>query len=39
MMGELHSQGKAVKDIADCLRQAPLDSHMISAIKSAHSIG
>ncbi|KAK9208722.1 hypothetical protein WN944_001082 [Citrus x changshan-huyou] len=39
MMKELHSQGKTVEDIANCLRQCPLDSHVAAAIKSAHSLG
>ncbi|KAJ4708607.1 Inorganic pyrophosphatase [Melia azedarach] len=39
MMKELHSQGKTVEDIANCLRQCPLDSKIVAAIKSAHSLG
>ncbi|KAI9191819.1 hypothetical protein LWI28_013963 [Acer negundo] len=39
MMEELHSLDKTVEDIANCLRLTPFDSHMIEAIKSAHSLG
>ncbi|ONK70003.1 uncharacterized protein A4U43_C05F29190 [Asparagus officinalis] len=39
MMRELHSQGKAIEEIAECLKTAPLDPHVISAIKTAHSLG
>ncbi|KAK1267310.1 Inorganic pyrophosphatase 1 [Acorus gramineus] len=35
MMSELHSQGKTIEDIADCLRTAPLNPQIISAIKTA----
>ncbi|KAH9623951.1 hypothetical protein KSS87_012295 [Heliosperma pusillum] len=39
MMEELHVQGKTVEDIGECLKQMPLDPQIISAIKSAHSMG
>uniref|UniRef100_K3XL51 Uncharacterized protein n=1 Tax=Setaria italica TaxID=4555 RepID=K3XL51_SETIT len=39
MMEELHARGKTVEDIRDCLRSAPLDAHVISAIKTAASLG
>ncbi|GAB2223578.1 hypothetical protein Droror1_Dr00017719 [Drosera rotundifolia] len=39
MMKELHSQGKTIEDIANCLIQAPLHPNIISAIKSAHASG
>ncbi|XP_021751268.1 thiamine phosphate phosphatase-like protein [Chenopodium quinoa] len=39
MMEELHFQGKTVEDIGDCLKQMPLHPKIISAIKSAHSMG
>ncbi|KAK1289297.1 Inorganic pyrophosphatase 2 [Acorus calamus] len=39
MMSELHSQGKIIEDIADCLRTAPLHPQIISAIKTAHALG
>ncbi|KAM7515614.1 hypothetical protein LguiA_005197 [Lonicera macranthoides] len=39
MMEELHSQGKTIEDIAECLRQVPLHPKIIAAIKSAHDLG
>ncbi|CAL4962788.1 unnamed protein product [Urochloa decumbens] len=39
MMAELHAQGKTAEDIRDCLRSAPLDAHVISAIKTAAALG
>ncbi|KAJ0090814.1 hypothetical protein Patl1_13435 [Pistacia atlantica] len=39
MMKELHLRGKTVDDIANCLGKTPLDSRIIAAIKSAHSLG
>ena len=36
---EVHSQGKAVEDIAECLRRVPRDPRTISAIKSVHASG
>ncbi|KAL5975594.1 Inorganic pyrophosphatase 1 [Asimina triloba] len=39
MMRELHSQGKTIADIEECLKRAPLYPATISAIKSAHALG
>ncbi|KAJ0986476.1 hypothetical protein J5N97_004832 [Dioscorea zingiberensis] len=39
MMKELHSQGKTSEDIVECLRRVHLDTHIISAIKSAYALG
>lgn len=39
MMMELHARGKTVEDIANCLKQVPIDPSIISAIKSAHASG
>ncbi|KAK1289300.1 Inorganic pyrophosphatase 2 [Acorus calamus] len=39
MMSELHSQGRTMEDIADCLRTAPLHPQIISGIKTAHALG
>ncbi|XP_073156952.1 thiamine phosphate phosphatase-like protein [Henckelia pumila] len=39
MLEELHIQGKTVNDIAQCLKGIPLHPHVISVIKSAHSLG
>lgn len=39
MMNELHSQGKTVEAIADCLKRAPLDPHVVNAIKFAFDLG
>ncbi|XP_038981379.1 inorganic pyrophosphatase 2-like [Phoenix dactylifera] len=39
MMKELHLQGKTIEEIADCLKRAPLDPHVITAIKSAYDLG
>lgn len=39
MMMELHSQGKTVEDIGECLRHAVLDRRIAAAIKAAHEIG
>ena len=36
---EVHSQGKVVEDIAECLRRVPRDPRTISAIKSVHASG
>ncbi|EES03224.1 hypothetical protein BDA96_03G227600 [Sorghum bicolor] len=35
MMAELHARGKTPEDIRDCLRSAPLDAHVVSAVKTA----
>ncbi|XP_077240141.1 thiamine phosphate phosphatase-like protein [Tasmannia lanceolata] len=39
MMKDLHSQGKTIEEIADCLERAPLHPQIISAIKSANDFG
>ncbi|TMX05635.1 hypothetical protein EJD97_013637, partial [Solanum chilense] len=39
MMEELHSEGKTVEQIAECLKDVPLHPHTISAIQSAHDLG
>lgn len=39
MVEELHSQGKTVDDIAECLKRVPLHPQIIAAIKSAHALG
>lgn len=39
MMEELHLQGKTVEDIARCLRRAPMDLQIISAIRKARDCG
>ena len=39
MFMELHSQGKTMEEIAECLKRAPLHPRIISAIKSAHASG
>ncbi|XP_008656629.1 thiamine phosphate phosphatase-like protein [Zea mays] len=39
MMAELHARGKTPEDIRDCLRSAPLDTHVVSAIKRAAALG
>ncbi|XP_056176751.1 thiamine phosphate phosphatase-like protein isoform X2 [Syzygium oleosum] len=39
MMMELHSRGKTMEEIADCLKEAPLHPKIVSAIKSAHASG
>jgi hypothetical protein len=39
MMMELHSRGKTIQDIAECLKKVPLNPRMISAIKSAYASG
>lgn len=39
MMEVLHLQGKTIEDIRECLKQMPLHPHIISAIKSAYSMG
>lgn len=38
-MKELHLQGRTIEEIADCLKRAPLDPHVITAIKSAYDLG
>lgn len=39
MMGELHSQGKSIEEIKECLRTAPLSPHVVTAIESAYALG
>ncbi|KAL6882052.1 hypothetical protein ACP4OV_011524 [Aristida adscensionis] len=39
MMRELHARGKTAEDIRDCLRSAPLDKHVVSAITTAAALG
>ncbi|KAF8040689.1 hypothetical protein BT93_B2809 [Corymbia citriodora subsp. variegata] len=39
MMMELHSRGKTMEEIADCLKEAPLHPKIVAAIKSAHASG
>ncbi|KAL6006008.1 hypothetical protein ACLOJK_040053 [Asimina triloba] len=39
IMSELHSQGKTVEEIADCLKRVPLHPRMITAIKTAYALG
>ncbi|XP_072954426.1 inorganic pyrophosphatase 2-like [Typha angustifolia] len=39
MMEELHSKGWSIEDIANCLKRAPLDPHVVSAIRSAYALG
>ncbi|KAG9456558.1 hypothetical protein H6P81_001066 [Aristolochia fimbriata] len=39
MMTELHSQGKTIEDIAECLKSIPLHPRLVAAIKSAYALG
>jgi hypothetical protein len=39
MMGELHAQGRSADDIRECIRSAPLDAHVLSAIRTASALG
>lgn len=39
VMGELHAQGRTLRDVADVLRAAPIDPHVVAAIRAAHSLG
>uniref|UniRef100_A0A0E0JKT4 Phosphatase n=1 Tax=Oryza punctata TaxID=4537 RepID=A0A0E0JKT4_ORYPU len=39
MMAELHAQGRSADDIRDCLKSAPLDAHILSAITTASALG
>ncbi|XP_077217154.1 thiamine phosphate phosphatase-like protein [Tasmannia lanceolata] len=39
MMKELHSMGKTIEEIAECLRRAPLHPQIIRSIKSAYALG
>lgn len=38
MMGELHSKGKTIEEIAACLRRVPMNPRVIAAIRKAHSL-
>lgn len=38
-MVELHAQGRSADDIRDCLKSAPLDAHVLSAITTASALG
>ena len=38
-MGELHSQGKSIEEIAGSMRTAPLSPHVVAAIETAHALG
>ena len=39
MMRELHSQGKTIDDITECLNRTPIHPRVIAAIKSAWALG
>ncbi|KAL5221522.1 hypothetical protein ABZP36_026235 [Zizania latifolia] len=39
VMGELHARGKTLHDVADMLRAAPLDRHVVAAIKACYGLG
>ncbi|XP_031491796.1 thiamine phosphate phosphatase-like protein [Nymphaea colorata] len=39
LLGELNEQGRTIEDIAACLKSIPLHPQIISAIKSAYSLG
>ncbi|KAF5748309.1 inorganic pyrophosphatase 3 [Tripterygium wilfordii] len=39
MMMEMHSLGKTMEEVAECLKLAPIHPNMISAIKSAYNSG
>ncbi|XP_072967019.1 thiamine phosphate phosphatase-like protein [Typha angustifolia] len=36
---ELHSQGRSIEDITNCLKTAPLDPHVVDAIRSSYALG
>ncbi|KAG5512874.1 hypothetical protein RHGRI_038698 [Rhododendron griersonianum] len=38
MMEELHSRGKTIEEIEECLRRVPMNPSVISAIRKAHSL-
>ncbi|KAE9448757.1 hypothetical protein C3L33_19345, partial [Rhododendron williamsianum] len=38
MMEELHSRGKTIEEITECLRRVPMNSRVISAIRIAHAL-
>ncbi|XP_010062596.2 inorganic pyrophosphatase 2 [Eucalyptus grandis] len=39
MMGQLHSRGKTIADIADVLKRATMHPRIVPAIKSIHALG
>ncbi|VAH79610.1 unnamed protein product [Triticum turgidum subsp. durum] len=39
VMGELHAQGRTLRDVADVLRAAPIDPQVVAAIRAAYSLG
>nr|XP_051206479.1 inorganic pyrophosphatase 1-like [Lolium perenne] len=39
VMGELHARGKTLHDVAEVLRAAPIDPHVVAAIKAAYGLG
>ncbi|KAF8025687.1 hypothetical protein BT93_F2504 [Corymbia citriodora subsp. variegata] len=39
MMGELHSRGKTITEIADVLKRATMHPRIVPAIKSVHALG
>ncbi|XP_051225748.1 inorganic pyrophosphatase 2-like [Lolium perenne] len=39
VMGELHARGKTLHDVAEVLKAAPIDPHVVSAIKAAYGLG
>ncbi|KAF7037731.1 hypothetical protein CFC21_048045 [Triticum aestivum] len=39
VMGELHAQGRTLRDVTDVLRAAPIDPHVVAAIRAAYSLG
>jgi phosphoethanolamine/phosphocholine phosphatase len=39
VMGELHAQGKTLRDVAEVLRSAPIDPRVVAAIKAAYGLG
>ncbi|WOL11158.1 hypothetical protein Cni_G19919 [Canna indica] len=39
IMAELHSRGRSVEEVADCLRRAPMIPRVAEAIKTAYALG
>ncbi|KAL5227960.1 hypothetical protein ABZP36_016225 [Zizania latifolia] len=39
IMGRLHASGRTLRDVADVLRTAPLDPHVVAAVKACHAVG
>lgn len=39
MVEELHSEGRTIEDIAECLKGVPLHKRTAAAIRSAHALG